>query len=223
MTTATSSEETLVWNEWSRITRFLESSRIAFDREAMLWNSLEIKDKKSLSLVTRDGPSTYSVVLSEHLKALKTHDVLFSLVLGSTYALAESYARLKLGLRDDQDLSGGIESWGKSMLDATGHDWTKVLGGLAGMVEVSAVRNAYAHGAKTVNQKMLNRFIAHGHPAPWALGDEIQLTYELVETYRARIKSLMRFSSNKKQSKTAASDGAPKAARPRRQATHSPN
>jgi hypothetical protein len=200
MPVTTPSEEKLIWDEWKRITRFLESSRIAFDREALLWASLEVKDKKSLSLVTRDGPSTYSVELAEHLKALATHDVLFSLVLGSTYALAESYGRLKLGLADDDDLSGGIESWGKKLLDATGHDWTKILGGLAGIVEVSAVRNAYAHGARRVNQKMLNRFTAHGHTAPWALGDEIQLNYELVEMYRARIKSFMRFGSNKKRS-----------------------
>jgi hypothetical protein len=202
MLKVTPSEEKLIWNEWKRVTRFLESSRIAFDREAMLWASLEVKDRKSLSLVTRNGLSKYSIELSEHLKALATHDVLFSLVLGSTYALAESYGRLKLCLSDDEDLSGGIESWGKRLLDATGQDWTKVLGGLAGIVEVSAVRNAYAHGARTVNQRMLNRFTSLGHAAPWALGDEIQLTYELVETYRARIKSFMRFSNNKKRSLT---------------------
>lgn len=201
-TVAAKLEEKLIWDEWKRITRFLESSRIAFGREELLWSSLEVKEKKDVSLVTTEGLSAYSVALSDHLKALRNYDVLFSLVLGATYALAESYGRLKLGLGDDEDLTGGIESWGKKLLDATGHDWSKVLGGLAGIVEVSAVRNAYAHGARTVNQKMVNRFTAHGLVCPWSLGDEVSLTYELVETYRARIKSLMRFGNNKKRSLT---------------------
>lgn len=205
--TAAKPEEKLIWDEWKRITCFLESSRIAFNREGLLWSSLEVKQKKELSLVTTEGPSTYSVSLSDHLKALRNHDVLFSLVLGATYALAESYGRLKLGLRDDEDLAGGIESWGKKLLDATGHDWSKVLGGLAGIVEVSAVRNAYAHGARSVNQKMVNRFTAHGLACPWSVGDEISLTYDLVETYRARIKSLMRFGNKKKRSLTLRSAG----------------
>jgi hypothetical protein len=206
-TVAAKPEEKLIWDEWKRITRFLESSRIAFGREELLWSSLEVKEKKEVSLVTTEGPSTYSVALSDHLKALRNHDVLFSLVLGATYALAESYGRLKLGLGDDEDLTGGIESWGKKLLDATGHDWSKVLGGLAGIVEVSAVRNAYAHGARSVNQKMVNRFTAHGLVCPWSLGDEVSLTYELVEIYRARIKSLMRFGNNKKRSLTLRSTG----------------
>ena len=204
---ATKPEEKLIWDEWKRITRFLESSRIAFAREELLWSSLEVKEKKELSLVTTEGQSTYSIAISDHLKALRNHDVLFSLVLGATYALAESYGRLKLGLADDKDLTGGIESWGKKLLDATGHDWSKILGGLPGIVEVSAIRNAYAHGARSVNQKMVNRFTAHGLTCPWSLGDEIFLTYELVETYRSRIKSLMRFGNNKKRSLTLRSTG----------------
>lgn len=209
---AATPEEKLIWDEWKRVTRFLESSRIAFNREELLWSSLEVREKKELSLVTTEGPSTYSVELSDHLKTLRNHDVLFSLVLGATYALAESYGRLKLGLGDDQDLAGGIESWGKKLLDTTGHDWSKVLGGLAGIVEVSAVRNAYAHGARTVNQKMVNRFTAHSLVCPWSLGDEVSLTYELVETYRARIKSLMRIGNNKKRSLT------PRSTKPTRKA-----
>lgn len=206
-----SAEEKLIWDEWKRITRFLESSRIAFDREELLWASLEVKEKKGVSLVTKDGPSTYSVDLQDHLKAIRTHDVLFSLVLSATYALAESYGRLKLGLPDDDDLSGGIEAWGKKLLAATGHDWPQVLDGLAGMVEVSVMRNAYAHGLRTVNQKMVNRFVAHGLYCPWPLGDEISLTYERVEQYRARIKSLLRLGSNKKRALTRPSNGLPSA------------
>lgn len=198
--TAANPGEKVIWDEWKRITRFLESSRIAFDREDLLWSSLGVKEIKELSLVTTKGPSTYSIALSDHLTALRNHDVLFSLVLGATYALAESYGRLKLGIRDDEDLAGGIESWGKKLLDATGHDWSTVLGGFAGIVEVSAVRNAYAHGVRSVNQKMINRFTANGLTCPWSCGDQVSLTYDLVETYRARIKSLMRLGNNKKRS-----------------------
>lgn len=213
MATPGHSAEQLIWSEWKRITRFLESSRISFSREYLLWSSLELKDRDGVSLTTSEGPSQYSVALSDHLKALRSLDVLFSLALGATYALAESFAREKLEISDDEDLSGGIESWGKKLLDRTGHDWTKVLDGLPGMIEVSAVRNAYAHGIRTVNQKMVNRFVSHGLPCPWAVGDEIALSYELVETYRARIKSLLRLGSNKKRSPAAKKAAAPKRAR----------
>lgn len=196
--------EKQIWDEWKRITRFLESARIAFAREEVLWRTLEVDDRKSLLLTTSEGQSRYSVKLEDHLRTLRDHDVLFALVLGATYALAESYGRIKLNLSEDDDLSGGVEAWGGKLLAATGHSWPDVLDGLSGIVEVSAVRNAYAHGARAVNQKIVNRFVAHGLACPWALGDCIDLSYERVEIYRARIKSLMRFGSQKKRGFVAA-------------------
>lgn len=204
VTQTSSSAEKQIWDEWKRITRFLESARIAFAREEVLWRTLEVGDRKSLLLTTSEGKSRYSVKLDDHLRTIRDHDVLFALVLGATYALAESYGRLKLDLSDDDDLSGGVEAWGGKLLAATGHSWGDVLDGLAGIVEVSAVRNAYAHGARAVNQKIVNRFVAHGLACPWALEDRIDLPYEKVETYRARIKSLMRFGNQKKRGFVAA-------------------
>ena len=188
----------LIWAEWKRITRFLESSKIAFVREEMLWSSLEVRDPRALSISTKQGPSTYTIDVDEHLASLRDGTVLFSVVLTATYALAESYGRVKLGLPDDKDLSGGVESWGQKLLHQTGHDWSDVLDGKAGIVEVSAVRNALAHGVRSVNQVMVNRFANHSLQPPWSLGDKIGLTYERLETYRSRLKSLMRFANKRK-------------------------
>jgi len=193
-----SSDIANIWDAWKQITRFLESARIAFGREEVLWASLEVQEKDRLSLVSAKGPSTYSILLSDHLSTLRDDRVLLSLVVGASYGLLEAYGRLKVGVGDDDGLSGGIESWGKRLLETTGHEWGDVLDGLAGILEVSMVRNANAHGLRKVSQSMANRFASSGLPCPWSVGDDIQLTYESVDKYRARMKSLMRIASQRK-------------------------
>lgn len=56
-----------VWDEWGRITRFLEGARLAFARESDLWTSLQIKDPVKLSVST--GQGTYEVKVGDHLEA----------------------------------------------------------------------------------------------------------------------------------------------------------
>jgi hypothetical protein len=188
-------QEKLIWNEWRRITRFVGSSRIAFSREELIWSSLEIPNKKEIILSTKVGQSAYSVNLRDHLVGIQDHQALFSTVLLASYALTESYARLKLGLSDEEELTGGIESWGAKILAITGNSWPKVMHGLHGIVEVAAVRGAIAHGLRNVNQSMVKRFSAHSMTPPWAVGDKIELTNEKFEQFRARLRSLMRLSS----------------------------
>jgi hypothetical protein len=198
-------DEQLIWTEWGRITRFLESSLIAFNREDLLLSSLEIKDSQDITLSTEEGKSTYKISLEHHLHALHSHDVLFSTVLHSTYALAEAFARLKLEMTDEEELTGGIESWGKSILAKMGHTWQDV-GTVVPYIELSAVRNAYAHGLRNVNQKMVNRFTDHGHICPWTLGEKIDLDYAGLEKYQSHLKTLMRLSSKPRRGPTPTSE-----------------
>ncbi len=70
-----------VWREWRRLTRFLESARLAFARERILWASLELRsaDEVKLSAATPHGP--YKVGLQEHLDAVRDEEMLFASVL----------------------------------------------------------------------------------------------------------------------------------------------
>jgi hypothetical protein len=190
------SREELIWNEWKRITRFIESTRIVFSREELIWSSLEIPNKKDVILTTKQGPSTYTVALQDHLDGIRDTHVVHSIALVASYALVESFGRIKLHLSDNDELKGGIESWGKDMLATAGHTWSDVLDGLSGLLEVSVIRNALSHGLKTVNQSMVNRFASQSMTAPWGVGDKIEITYANLDKFRARLKSLMRFSAN---------------------------
>jgi hypothetical protein len=65
-----------VWREWRRVTRFLESARLAFARECNLWTSLELRsaDEVKLSAATPHGP--YKVGLQQHLEAVRDEEML---------------------------------------------------------------------------------------------------------------------------------------------------
>lgn len=192
----TANPTTMVWTEWRRVTRFFESSRVAFAREEQLWANLEIADKTTAQIKTANGPSTFMVSVQDHVATLKDHGFVFSLVLVYAYSLAEAFARIKLGLAEQDELVGGIESWGKKLLDRTGHSWSDVLDGRSGLVEVSCVRNAIAHGATKISASTVSRFTDHGLICPWSAGAVVALDYDLTEKYRARLKSLMRLGSN---------------------------
>ena len=97
-----------IWSEWGRLTRFLESARLAFARERNLWATLDLRsaDEVKLSAATHHG--TYKVGLNQHLAAVRDEETLFASVLIHSYALAESAAAERLGghARD----FGGIET-----------------------------------------------------------------------------------------------------------------
>ena len=126
-----------VWEEWKRLTRFLECSKIAFQRELGLWSGLEVADLNAVRISTQNGPSRFSLTASEHLDTLQDSDLLLFVVLTYSYSLSECYARAKLGLGESARLNGGIESWGTDLLTAKGKQWTDVLGGRAGLIEAT--------------------------------------------------------------------------------------
>lgn len=181
-----------VWEEWKGLTRFLECSKIAFQRELGLWSGLEVTDLRTVRISTKNGLSRFSLTVDEHLDTLRDDDLLLFVVLTYSYSLCECYARVKLGLGESARLNGGIETWGGDLLVSTGNQWTDVLGGRAGLIEVAVVRNFLAHGSRSIGQSTIDRFASVNEVCPWALGDSVSLTYERAEEYRSRLKSLMR-------------------------------
>lgn len=190
----TTAEE--VWDEWKRLTRFFECSKIAFQRELSIWSGLEVPDFEAIRISVENGPSKFTVTASDHIDTLKDESLLYFIVLTYSYSLCECYARVKLGLGGGEPLDGGIEAWGGAILKQSGNTWEDVLGGRAGLVEVAVVRNFISHGTRVVDQSTLQRFATVGETCPWQLGDVLTLSYDGVETYRSRLKSLMRLANS---------------------------
>ncbi len=181
-----------VWDEWKRLTRFLECSKIAFRRELGIWSNLELPDIATTKLTTQNGKSKFQLTALEHIETLQDENLLYFIVLTYSYSLCECYARIKLGLDDCARLDSGIEVWGDKLLKTTNNTWNDVHGGRAGIIEVSVARNFISHGSRLISQSTLNRFQSLGETCPWEVRDSFRLDYEKVEIYRSRLKSLMR-------------------------------
>ena len=151
-----------VWDEWGDLTRFLESARLAFDRERQLWSSLEIADPSAVTLAAPAGDGNYRVSLGQHLETLADDHTLCASVLIHSYALAETTAldRLDRGLNKGK----GIEDWGQQLLESNGSTWTDVIGGKAGAVEVAVMRNACTHGGRRLGTTAVARLARAGAP-----------------------------------------------------------
>ena len=177
-----------VWSEWGRLTRFLESARLAFARESNLWTTLELRSAEKVKLSAATAHGTYRVGLGQHLEAVRDEEVLFASVLIHSYALAEAAAAERLGC-DARDF-GGIENWGKRLLATTGATWESIKGGRAGAVEVAVVRNAYAHGGRRIDEHAAKRLEAVGMTSP-TRGDLVALDYPTVRVFRGRLRALI--------------------------------
>jgi hypothetical protein len=177
-----------LFEEWGRITRFLESARLAFAREENLWTSLELSDPDDVEISASSPNGRYTVHLPQHVAAVQDEETLFASVLIHSYAFAQSAASTHLGI--DSHTCGGIEDWGSRLLDGASRSWTEVRGGLAGAVEVAVVRNAFAHGSRTINEQSAHRLAAVGI-ASRPCGSPVNLTYVHLRGYRARLISLL--------------------------------
>lgn len=176
------------WREWRRLTRFLESARLAFAREGNLWTSLELRSADEVKLSAATPHGTYRVGLQQHLEAVRDEEMLLASVLIHSYALAETAAAERLG-GDARDFRG-IEEWGTRLLATTGSTWGALKEGLGGAVEVAVVRNAYAHGGRRIDESAASRLRAVGRTSP-ARGDLIVLDYATVKVFRGRLRALM--------------------------------
>lgn len=177
-----------VFDEWGRITRFLESARLAFARERNLWARLEIATTDDVRLSAPAGQGIYKVRLSQHLAAVQDDEILFASVLIHSYALAAFAASDRLGVAS-RDL-GGIEDWGARLLATTNKDWNDVNGQKAGAVEVAVVRNALAHGSRIIDQSAAVRLAAVG-VSRYTVGDAVTLSHDDLREFRARLLSLL--------------------------------
>ena len=177
-----------VWEEWKRITRFLESARVAFARERDLWTSLKIVSADGVRFRGSPGKGGYRPGITDHLAAVEDEGVLYASVLIHSYAIAESAAAERLGA--DTRAIGGIEKWGARLLATTGESWESVVGGYAGVVEVAVVRNAFAHGARRIDGVAAKRLRAAGLTERGD-GDLVALDYTTVKLYRWRLRSLL--------------------------------
>ena len=177
-----------VWNEWGRITRFLESTRVALAREHDLWSSLKLVRADETKFKSTTGDGSYRVRIADHLAAVEDDEALYASVLIHSYAIAESAvaARIHADLRD----LSGIEDWGTRLLATSGKTWDDVAGGRTGAVEVAVVRNACAHGTRHLDRAAVNRLRAAG-AAHVAEGDRIELDYPTLRIYRARLRDLL--------------------------------
>jgi hypothetical protein len=174
------------YDEWGRLTRFLESARLAFARERSLWASLGIDDPDQVRISAPQG--RYSVALHQHIDAVEDAETLHGSVLVHSYALAEAAAADRLAM-NPRSLAG-IEDWGMRLLTRNGRDWTDVKDGLAGAVEVAVARNAFAHGTRTIDDTARARLLAAGAKAR-SVGSPVIMTYDELRELRARLLSLL--------------------------------
>jgi hypothetical protein len=175
-----------LWAEWGRLTRFTESTRLAFARERDLWTGLEIKGKDDVKLEAETDQGRYEVPLGAHLDALGDEQTLYASVLIHSYALAEAAALERLRCKQPC----GIEDWGTRLLERSGHGWSDVLDGMPGAVEVAVLRNAFAHGNRGIRPHAGDRLQAAGS-ATLKVGNKVTLGYEGLRCYRSRLRSLL--------------------------------
>lgn len=187
-----------VWDEWMRITRFLQGARLAFARESNLWMSLEISGPVKIAVF---GPESrkYEVDLVDHLEAVQDDETLYASVLLHSYALAESAAADHLTV-DARDF-GGIEDWGGRLLSAEGMSWADLDLGLAGAVKVAVVRNAFAHGTRQIDTVGESRLVAAG-VTDMPAGTIVSLDYDSLEGYRACLRHLLNLGGIRRASRT---------------------
>lgn len=177
-----------LWTEWGALTRFLESARLAFARERALWHSLELANRESVAIRTRTKGRSYKVSLKDHVAAVEDDVTLFAAVLIHSYAIAEAAARAHAML--DHRQLGGIEKWGRALLEVSGYDWSAVQDGEAGAVEVAVVRNAFTHGTRAIDKASAAR-LAKAKAPKRVVGEPVSLSYEEVVLYRSRLRSLL--------------------------------
>lgn len=188
----------MLWNEWGSLTRLLKSARIAFEREKNLWETLELAAPEKAIIHIKTPPSAYTVKLEQHKAILSDETIFCSSLLVYSYALIEDCAATILA-QHQKTLGGGIEQWGEFLLSLTQNSWDKVKGGKVGIVEVSVLRNAIAHGSHSYSRECVNRLKGIGFEPLPTEGQQFQITYDLLNEYRSRLKSFARCAEIRKE------------------------
>lgn len=202
-----------IWDEWKKWTRFAALMDYSLEASATLWKSLPVKDRDHVTIQRNFSGSRFACPGSAFLPILEDRHAFSSLLLLSSWSLIEGHVdevidymvchgvitiplvnERRSGITTSEDFfKGGVETWGAKLLMALGRDWSDIQDGKAGIVEVSLVRNALAHGKKQVDQSMLNRFTgAGGGSLPWQIGADISLDLARTRLYRDRMRSFAR-------------------------------
>lgn len=190
--------QTRLWDEWRRITRFLESGRVAFAREQGLWAGLELANPDAVKLRVPPGGKTsgrgYRIELPRHQEALADEELFHAAVLLHTYALAEAVSLEALDRRG-ATFGHGIESWGLALLQSrpgpdSARGWSASLVE-ADLVQTAVHRNVFAHGQRHLDERSAARLRRAGHPTA-AAGDPVALPYDTLRAHRAHLRQLLR-------------------------------
>jgi hypothetical protein len=160
---------------------------LAFAREHRVWDAVAAGDRDEVTIATPRELGNYRVPLAKHLAAVGDDEMLFASVLIHSYALAESAAALHLGLGPQIPR---IETWANRLIERMQEGWDEVKGGLAGLVEVAVVRNAFVHGNWTVSHRDGQRLARAGITSRPG-GSRVTLGYHGLRDYRGRLLSVL--------------------------------
>lgn len=152
-----------------------------------MWETLELADRDQARVRVPVGKGWYTARLDQHMRAVSDEETLYASVLIHSYALVESAAADALS---QPRVSGGIEGWGQNLLDLSGKAWSDVQGGKAGAIEGAAVRNAFAHGTRTISASDAGRLSSAGVVGR-AAGSPVTLTYDQLRAYRGQLQNLL--------------------------------
>jgi len=178
-----------IWDEWTSITRFLESSRFTLLLAANRWDDLNRLDPIDANLEFEAEGTLYRVTLDQHISALRTMRPLYSSALLHYFALAESAAAQSLGIEDVVGCNG-IEDWAERLLLAAGKSWRSD-DERVGLVEVGVVRNLIAHGERAYTKRAVAKLLSAGVATPPSVGDRVVMDYAALTRYRSRLKKLL--------------------------------
>ncbi|MGA4238568.1 hypothetical protein ACI2TX_17380 [Ralstonia nicotianae] len=202
-----------VWEEWRKLTEFFALSDHVYASQANAWNCLPLADSHGAQLRIGSGDFKFESTGDRYATVLGDRHMLSTVVLIHSYgllqvAMFEAYEELSKIAHANTPLrssfiadnklietlmsDGGIETWGDRILNDLGRSWNDVEGGKAGIVEAATIRNAVAHGQRTVSQKMENRVMRVGGTLPWKVGNTIRLDIACTKEYRHRFRSFMR-------------------------------
>ncbi len=196
------------WGDWLRLTRLLWSGRIAFAAEV----ERRAKAPREDVVAAADAGGRYTTSIDNHIAALQDPDVFYQMTLLQSWALLERHAKLAKHIVETEHWSllslsandaahafvtaatlvGGVDVWGERLMRDVGQSWDQVFGGKVGLVEVSIMRNAIAHGLEHMPCEMLENARNRGASLPLLAGDPIRLTFDQLHEYRGRIRSFCR-------------------------------
>jgi hypothetical protein len=197
------------WEEWGAITRIHGSAMVAFDHSMAF---IEQNATVGMELVHGESGSEFRTHATDHFVRIQYGNDLHKMALIRYYSVLESFVRLSNFVITTRDFSilgrpltiqeidkielaplvGGIEAWSNLAMNSVKQDWSVVYGGRAGLTEVSLVRNAVAHGISHATKSLIDAAQSRSTSLPFADGQRLVISFELLNEYRGRLRSYCR-------------------------------